>query len=413
MTRRPNIRPAERRGQYIRWVLGAGPSGGKTYTGLKASHVLAEGERFLVIDTEPAGPDDSWSADLYTDLTEFEGVEWDTWGWPAPYKPVDLCEALMEQSKNYPVIMVDSFSPFWHATGGIMAQRDEATQKRFNGNSWASWSEVRPIAEQMTRTLQTAPCHIVLCVRSKIEWEQTAKGPQPVGTTFKQDPELEHEVTLATYLDRIDDHDLAVRKSRLVEVAPVGEVFSVEQQDELFAGILRWTKTATPVDAPASAEAIEAVRNVIRSIKSDEERQATIDAFAKEFDRTDMLTEPQAAKALEWLEERTQPEPEPDPSPVEPEPPVKKAAAKKRAKQAKPKPKASQGLSELDKAVLAAGTFVGAITDEFKKRGWWPLEKVSEEDQAEALLTIQTIKAGGGENWEGENEPPPDVDAAE
>ncbi len=111
---------------------------------------------------------------------------------------------LVEQGDDYEVIVVDSLSHYWEGEGGT---RDivDAAAARARGNSFAGWKEGTPAQNDMIMGLLTAPCHVVVTMRSKTEYVLEERNgrqvPRKVGMAPIQRAGLEYELTVTADLD--------------------------------------------------------------------------------------------------------------------------------------------------------------------------------------------------------------------
>ncbi|MFD9603266.1 AAA family ATPase [Streptomyces sp. NPDC059970] len=186
------FRPATKDG-FNATVAIQGPSGsGKTWTGLCVASGLAEGQRFAVIDTERG------AAALYVNDLD---VAFDTLPMHR-YDPRDLQKALAAAAHaKYPVVMVDSLSHFWKGTDGTLDQVDKAKSK-YGGNKFAGWKDGTPIQNDMIEALMSYPGHVVVTMRSYVDW--VLKGSQPVnkGMRVEQRRGIEFEFGVAAEMDK-------------------------------------------------------------------------------------------------------------------------------------------------------------------------------------------------------------------
>lgn len=189
-----------------------GPSGsGKTYSALRiASGLLAEGERMAVVDTERG------SAAKYSDAFDFDVLELET------FEPERYIEAINSAvDAGYPVLVIDSLSHAWSGKGGVLEFVDKEKQ-RGGSNGFNAWGKATPKQNQMVDTILSAPIHILVTMRSKMEYVQekddrTGKtvvrkvGMQPV-----QRDGLEYEFDIVG--DMTTDHYLSVTKTRMLDL---------------------------------------------------------------------------------------------------------------------------------------------------------------------------------------------------
>lgn len=234
MTRLQHVLPAVRPEMKGRMILSGAPGAGKTYTALQIASVL--GSRTLVIDTEKE------SALTYADDFTFEHLRWEP-----PFGPGEL-GATIGDCGGYDTVIVDSLSHFWQKQGGTL---DVA------GGKFTGWAEARPLQEAMVEAFLSAPCHMVLCVRSKVKHtqEQDERGKHVVrklGVGTIQDDTLEYEVNVA--FDLSLDHTLTVAKSRTTAL-PVGRTYRPAQVEAMASTYAEWLAsgaTDLPVAVPSA-----------------------------------------------------------------------------------------------------------------------------------------------------------------
>ena len=201
----------------IKLTLGLlGPAGaGKTMTALRVARgLVGVNGRIAIIDTEGG------KANLYAnqviggyDLCEMK----------SPYTFEKLNEYLTGAVQaGYDVVILDSLSHFWTGAGGALEQVDEIATMN-NGFSPAGWKVVTPKMEKLMERFKTFPCHIIVTVRSKMQYEvskepgQKAKvtklGLQPIwrGDTLEYD--MDNIMTITT------EHKAWVSKTRLHGIA--------------------------------------------------------------------------------------------------------------------------------------------------------------------------------------------------
>lgn len=185
------FRPASKDG-FNATVAIQGPSGsGKTWTGLSIASGLAEGRRFAVIDTERG------AAALYVnDLN----ATFDTLPMRR-YDPRDLQKALAAAAQaGYPVVMVDSLSHFWKGTDGTLDQVEKAKSK-YGGNQFAGWKDGTPIQNDMIEALMSYPGHVVVTMRSYVDWALENGAPVNKGMRVEQRRGIEFEFGVAAEMD--------------------------------------------------------------------------------------------------------------------------------------------------------------------------------------------------------------------
>jgi hypothetical protein len=186
------FRPATKDGHNASVAI-QGPSGsGKTWTGLCVASGLANGQRFAVIDTERG------AAALYVNDLD---VAFDTLPMRR-YDPRDLQKALAAAAQvGYPVVMVDSLSHFWKGTDGTLDQVEKAKSK-YGGNKFAGWKDGTPIQNEMIEALMSYPGHVVVTMRSYVDWVLENGQPVNKGMRVEQRRGIEFEFGVAAEMDK-------------------------------------------------------------------------------------------------------------------------------------------------------------------------------------------------------------------
>jgi hypothetical protein len=235
--------PAVREQSKARIAL-CGPSGaGKTYTGLTVA--TAMGDPVAVIDTEHG------SAARYARGKDGQGWEFDHLAMTS-FEPLALVEALATAAEQrYPVVLVDSLSPFWSGPGGMLEQAD-AGARRFGGNNFAGWKEARPMERQLIEAMLAYPGHVIATMRSKTEYvieedDRGRKTPRKVGMRPEQKDGIEYEFDIVGDLDW--GHVLTVSKTRCSVLA---DSVIAKPGAELATTVLEWLSGGAEVRDPAS-----------------------------------------------------------------------------------------------------------------------------------------------------------------
>lgn len=239
-----------------------GPAGsGKTRTAM----ILAEnfGKRICVIDTERG------SASLYSDLHTFDVYE------PESHHPQKYIDAIRAAGKEgYDVIIIDSLSHAWMGKDGALELVDKAAKRSQSGNSFTAWRDVTPLHNELVDTILSAPAHVIVTMRSKMEYvlEENSKGkktPVKKGMAPIQREGVEYEMTVVCDMDV--DHNLIVSKSRIPSI----DGFVINKPDAEFAKFfIDWlndtdqqvlqAETLTPAQSanpPAPAQSVPTVQD--------------------------------------------------------------------------------------------------------------------------------------------------------
>lgn len=235
--------PAQRHEAKARVAI-IGPTGaGKTWTALEWATVL--GDRIAVIDTE------NGSASLYSDQYKFDTASW----WP-PYSASKLAASIAEVAATYDVVVIDSLTHFWQGEGGVLDVVDAAAQRN-RGNQFAGWKDGSPVWRALLDALIFAPCHIIVTMRSKMDYVQVQEGGrtkvEKVGMAPVARNDVEYEFTVVGDMDQ--SHKMAITKSRC---APLADQVAPANQAKKLAVILKdWLSSAAAAPAetrPADPE---------------------------------------------------------------------------------------------------------------------------------------------------------------
>lgn len=201
---------------YLRMAL-AGPSGsGKTYTALTLATVLAGDLPIAVIDTERG------SASKYADLFEFDVLELDD------FHPDRYVEAIQTAAQEgYGVVVIDSLSHAWNGANGLLEQVEAIGKRKYNGNSFKAWGDVKPAENRLVGAITGSAIHVIATMRSKTEYvvEQNERGkatPRKVGTAPVQRDGFEYEFDV--FGEMTPDNELLIQKTRCP--ALTGQVIS-------------------------------------------------------------------------------------------------------------------------------------------------------------------------------------------
>jgi len=224
--------------EKLRLCIAGVAGSGKTYTALRVGCAIAKdcGGRVAMVDTEHR------SARKYADIFDFDTVDIDP-----PYHPRRIGEIIASAVKaDYKVLIVDSMSHFWQGKGGLLEEVDKFAKKNSGGNSFAAWKDATPIQVQMVEDMLAAGLHLIVCVRSKMEFDiqeiegrngRTRKVPVKIGMSPIQRSDIQYEFDV--YGQMTQDNDLIIEKTRCPALA--GEV--INRPGEKLAGVLlEWTK---------------------------------------------------------------------------------------------------------------------------------------------------------------------------
>ncbi len=314
--------PAARSEAKARVAL-LGPTGsGKTHTALEWATVLADGGTVAVIDTENA------SASLYADEFEFVTAPW----WP-PYDAGKLAAEIKQAAAQFDVIVLDSLTHFWTGEGGVLDVVDREAQSSRSNNGYMAWKKGTPIWRGLLDALIFAPCHVVVTMRSKMDYVLTEdsngrKKPEKVGMAPQARNDVEYEFTVVAELDQ--GHILSVTKSRCGALADA--VARPHQAGGLAKTLRDWLSSAdadaavtrpteaSPPAEPADPNAVSDAQ-IKKMIVSFKERGITdkaprlkyiADTIGRIVASSKELTKAEASKVIDKLEHEPIPAPADD-----------------------------------------------------------------------------------------------------
>ncbi len=280
MSRLAAIRPAVRQKMFGRLMI-AGPSGsGKSWSALSIATVLAGDKPILVIDTERE------SALTYAENFNFQHLPW-----RPPFDPTELTETLKELGDQYGVVIIDSLTHFWRAEGGTLDMADG----KFGG-----WKSARPAQDRMVQALLGVEAHLIVCVRSKMEYlvENSGKKVTRVGMAAIQSDDLLYEMNAALEIDM--EHRIEVTKSRTTAL-PVGRMYTAGHEKKAAEDYAAWLEGGEP---PASAEQVAVVVEALNGIRDNEAKGEAKREFVRLFGMPEALIASAADEALKWATER-------------------------------------------------------------------------------------------------------------
>lgn len=244
----------------------SGPSGsGKTYSALLIASGIVPMEKVAVIDTE------NGSANLYANLGTYSVLTLHP-----PYTPKKYIEAIhAAEQEGFELVIIDSLSHSWNGEGGLLEQKDKATDAKYKGNSWAAWREVTPEYNKLIETMLNSPCHIIATMRAKTEYMQDDSSGRKrivkVGAAPIQRDGIEYEFTVV--FDLSIDHMATVNKDRtrlfdgqyFVPTPDVGKTLK------------QWLDAGEPAPAPAPQPVpVTEVQSVSQTPESQQVPQSAI-----------------------------------------------------------------------------------------------------------------------------------------
>lgn len=281
MTTRFKPRQAVKEALKARLAL-AGPAGaGKTYTALEIAREM--GQRVVVIDTEHG------RSNLYADLFDFDVVEWHP-----PFDPRELAVAVSEAGESgYDVLVVDSLSHFWAAEGGTLDIVDAAGQQA-RGNKFAGWKTGTPAQESMVESILQSSLHVIVTMRSKVEYVQEGKEIRKVGLQPVQRDGIEYEFDVTCDIDT-QTHDMVVDKTRCHLLA--GKRYRTGEAASMAKTLSDWLDAGVKLVAPGQ---VDELRGLFAGLGRDDRAEAKR-AFVDAFGAPERLPADRFDEAKRWV----------------------------------------------------------------------------------------------------------------
>lgn len=176
-----------------------GPSGsGKSFTALRMATGI--GGKIAGICTE------RMSMRKYSDRFDFDVCD-------LTDRSPDGYLAAIKQARGYNVLIIDTLSHEWQE----MLEENEATARtKFRGNTWSAWSETSSRQRDFMDELLGIPCHLIVTMRSKTEWQSVIDNgkvkPVRIGLTPEQGKGIEYEFDQLIELSQ--EHTATIIKDR-------------------------------------------------------------------------------------------------------------------------------------------------------------------------------------------------------
>ena len=316
------FRPAKRENVPLLIGVAGGTGSGKTYSALRLAAGIAQGKRFVVIDTE------NGRARIYADEFEF-----DTTDIVAPFRPSKYADAVdAADAAGYPVIVVDSTSHEWYGEGGCLDWHDELMGGQQSKNL-SAWIEPKKDHKRMVTRLLQVRAHVILCFRAEPKVEAIKEGGQtkivPKASLTGLDgwipiaeKNLPYELTASFLL--MADHPGVPRPIKLPEKLRPFVPLDRPLGEETGKALCEWAAggaNARPAPAPAAAptpsvsdDELEAVLKLASEV-SDETRataQKAIDEHRAKHGQVNPTWLGKMRASLESIPKPAAPEPEPD-----------------------------------------------------------------------------------------------------
>ncbi len=197
---------ASKKKAKIKLSLAGPPGSGKSYSALLLAFGLCnDWSKICVVDTE------NGSASLYSHLGPFNVIDL-----KPPYTPDRFIEAIKLAESVSEVIVLDSAAAEWSGSGGCLEIHEKETAKMKVPNSFMAWATVSRLHHQFIDAILHSGCHVISCLRSKVEYTLTEKNGKQVPVKLGMAPEtrngFEFEVSISLELSQ--DHFARVSKDR-------------------------------------------------------------------------------------------------------------------------------------------------------------------------------------------------------
>lgn len=202
----PKFEKAKKWKSKLRMALTGPAKSGKTYTALVLATKLADGGRIGLIDTE------NRSSEKYADLFDFDIMELDDAHPESFIAGIEVFE-----KAGHAVVILDSLSHAWIGKQGVLELHDEATAASRSKDSYISWKTVNPLHRALINKMQSANCHIIATMRSKMAYLRTTDSQgkvtiSKVGLAPVQRQGMEYEFDILGEMQQ--DHRIVIGDSR-------------------------------------------------------------------------------------------------------------------------------------------------------------------------------------------------------
>ena len=220
-----------------------GPSGsGKTYTALRIARGL--GKKIALADSEFR------SASLYANEFDF-----DTLDLSADCRPIKYIMAIRDAvAGGYDVLILDSLSHAWDAT---IKEVDKIAKSMQSKNSFVAWGPGGKLWDDLKNEIKSAPIHIIVTMRSKMEYAQGEKNGKKVVEKMGMAPEVRQgsEYEYDIILSMNQEHFGNITKTRC---SILSDTFYEKPGEELGHTILEWLTSGEKetIQTPPSSQPV-------------------------------------------------------------------------------------------------------------------------------------------------------------
>lgn len=207
-----NFVPASKKQSKLRLALYGASGSGKTLSALLIGKGIVDvtGGAMAVIDTENATAS-KYEGELKISSLEGVALKFDTLNMLEP--TVENMVKAIKAAHDYDVLIVDSLS---HAWKELLQEVERLAKAKYRGNTWSAWSEGTPMQQEMIKTIQRFPGHLIVTIRAKTEWtlkdENGKNVPTRVGLAPEQGKGIEYEFDMLGNIS--PEHYMLVEKDR-------------------------------------------------------------------------------------------------------------------------------------------------------------------------------------------------------
>ena len=180
------IKKASKQEAKLRIGLSGASGFGKTYSALLLAYgMTGDWSKICIIDTE------NNSASLYSNLGNYNVIDLQ-----APYNPEKFIDALkLAENSGMTTLVLDSITSEWQGSGGCLEIHEQL------GGRWQDWAKVTPRHQAFIDAILQSKCHVITCVRRKIEYslDTDSNGRMKVtklGTKEQTREGFEYELTV-------------------------------------------------------------------------------------------------------------------------------------------------------------------------------------------------------------------------
>jgi len=194
------FKKADKSKAKLRLALFGISGSGKTFTALSIATGMSN--NIALVDTERS------SAAKYADRFEFDTVDLEQ---PTVENYIKMIEAA--GVAGYEVLILDSMSHGWKE---LLDAVNKIARAKFQGNTWAAWSEGTPLQNKFIDALLKFNGHVIATMRSKTEWSTSQENgkttPVRVGLAPEQGKGIEYEFDML--IEMSEEHNGFVLKDR-------------------------------------------------------------------------------------------------------------------------------------------------------------------------------------------------------